>query len=165
MSGWGTPLPKGRGRGIALRESFGTIVAQVAEVSVAEDGRVRVDRVFCAADPGEVVHPDGFTAQIEGGIIYGLTAALYGEITIDKGRVVEKNFGDYPMVLLADAPRIEVQILESGARTGGAGEPGTPPIAAAVANAVFAATGKRIRSLPLRKHDLRAPVEEPRKLG
>jgi isoquinoline 1-oxidoreductase beta subunit len=165
MSGWGTPLPKGRGRGISLKESFGTIVAQVAEVSVGEDGRPRVERVFCAADPGEVVHPDGFAAQLEGGIIYGLTAALYGEISIDAGRVVERNFGDYPMVRLADAPRIEVQVLASGARTGGAGEPGTPPTSAALANAVFAATGKRVRSLPLRKHDLREPVEAEPKLG
>ena len=166
MASWGTPLPKGRGRGISLKESFNTIVAQVAEVSVGEDGRARVERVFCAADPGEVVHPDGFVAQIQGGIIYGLTAALYGEISIDKGRVVEKNFVDYPMVRLADAPIIEVQIVASGAKTGGAGEPGTPPTAAALANAVFAATGKRVRSLPLRKHDLREPLEaEPRKLG
>ncbi len=166
MSGWGTPLPKGRGRGISLKESFGTIVAQVAEVSVGVDGRARVDRVFCAADPGEVVHPDGFAAQIEGGIIYGLTAALYGEISIDKGRVVEKNFGDYPMLRLADAPAIQVRIIASGARTGGAGEPGTPPTAAALANAVFAATGTRVRSLPLRKHDLREPIEpEGRELG
>jgi len=166
MSGWGTPLPKGRGRGIALKESFNTIVAQVAEISVGEDGRARVERVFCAADPGEVVHPDGFAAQIEGGIIYGLTAALYGEITIERGHVVEKNFADYPMVRLADAPVIEVRIIASGAKTGGAGEPGTPPSAAALANAVFAATGKRIRSLPLRKHDLRESIEaEPRELG
>jgi len=165
MSGWGTPLPKGRGRGISLKEAFETIVAQVAEVNIGEDGRARVDRVFCAADPGEVVHPGGFAAQIEGGIIYGLTAALYGEISIDGGRVVEKNFPDYAMVRMADAPVIEVQVIASGARTGGAGEPGTPPTGAALANAVFAATGKRIRSLPLRKHDLREPIEEPRKLG
>jgi isoquinoline 1-oxidoreductase beta subunit len=165
MSGWGTPLPRGRGRGISLKESFTTIVAQVAEVSVGDDGKARVEQVWCAADPGEVVHPDGFAAQLEGGIIYGLTAALYGEISIDGGRVVEKNFPDYPMVKMADAPRIHVEVVASGARTGGAGEPGTPPTAAALANAVFAATGKRIRELPLRKHDLRAPIEEPRKLG
>jgi len=165
MSGWGTPLPEGRGRGISLKESFGTIVAQVAEVSVGDDGRARVEKVWCAADPGEVIHPDGFAAQLEGGIIYGLTAALYGEISIDKGRVVEKNFGDYPMVRMADAPAIRIEVIESGARTGGAGEPGTPPTAAAVANAVFAATGQRIRSLPLRKHDLRKAVEAEPKLG
>ena len=116
-------------------------------------------RVWCAADPGEVVHPSGLAAQLEGGIIYGLTAALYGEISIAEGRVVEKNFPDYPMVKMADAPVIEVMLMPSGARTGGAGEPGTPPIAAAAANAIFAATGHRIRSLPLRKHDLSAPPE------
>ncbi len=151
MSGWGTPLPKGRARGIALKESFATIVAQVAEVSIGDDGRARVERVFCAADPGEVVHPDGFAAQIESAIIYGLSAALFGEISIDQGRVVERNFPDYPMVRMADAPAIAVEVIASGARTGGGGEPGTPPIAAAVANAMFAATGERIRSLPLRK--------------
>jgi isoquinoline 1-oxidoreductase beta subunit len=166
MSGWGTALPKGKGRGISLKESFGTIVAQVAEVSVGDDGKVRVEQVFCAADPGEVIHPDGFAAQLEGGIIYGLTAALYGEISIDGGRVVERNFPDYPMVKMADAPRIHVEVVASGARTGGAGEPGTPPTAAALANAVFDATGKRVRELPLRKHDLRAPLQaEPRNLG
>jgi isoquinoline 1-oxidoreductase beta subunit len=162
MSGWGTELPKGRGRGIALKEAFGTIVAEVAEVSIGEDGRARVHQVWCAADPGEVVHPDGFAAQMEGGILYGLTAALYGEISIAEGRVVEKNFPEYPMVRMADSPVIEVRVLPSGARTGGAGEPGTPPIAAAVANAVFAATGQRIRSLPLRKHDLRQPAPSTR---
>ncbi len=156
MSGWGTPSEPGRARGIALKEAFGTVVAQVAEVSVGDDGRVRVHKVWCAADPGEVVHPDAFAAQMEGGIIYGLTAALYGEITIARGRVVEKNFPAYPMVRLADAPQIEVRTLESGAPTGGAGEPGTPPIAAAVANAVFALTGQRVRELPLRKHALKA---------
>ncbi|MFI5316628.1 MAG: molybdopterin cofactor-binding domain-containing protein [Myxococcota bacterium] len=159
MSAWGTPAPKGRARGISLKESFGSIVAQVAEVSVGDDGRARVHRVFCAADPGEVVHPGGLTAQLEGGIIYGLTAALYGEISIANGRVVEKNFPDYPMVRMADAPAIEVKLVPSGARTGGAGEPGTPPIAAATANAVFALTGHRVRSLPLRKQDLRGPPE------
>jgi isoquinoline 1-oxidoreductase beta subunit len=162
MAGWDTPAAEGRARGISLKESFGTIVAEVAEVSIGEDGRARVHKVWCVADPGEVVHPDGFKAQMESGIIYGLTAALYGEISIDKGRVVEQNFPDYDMVRMADAPAIEVQIIESGARTGGAGEPGTPPIAAAVANAVFSLTGQRIRSLPLRKHDLRKGIVQAR---
>jgi isoquinoline 1-oxidoreductase beta subunit len=162
MSGWSTPAVEGRARGISLKESFGTIVAEVAEVSIGEDGRARVHKVWCVADPGEVVHPDGFKAQMESGIIYGLTAALYGEISIDKGRVVEQNFPDYDMVRMADSPAIEVQIIESGARTGGAGEPGTPPIAAAVANAVFALTGQRIRTLPLRKHDLRKGIVQAR---
>ena len=160
MSGWGTPAPLGRARGIAIRESFGTIVAQVAEVSVDSDGQAHVHKVWCAADPGEVINPDTFAGQMEGGIIYGLTAALYGEISIDKGRVVEQNFPDYPMVRQADAPVIEVRIMPSGRPTGGAGEPGTPPIAAAVANAVFSLTRQRARSLPLRKHDLRGGVEQ-----
>jgi isoquinoline 1-oxidoreductase beta subunit len=155
MADWGRPLPPGRGRGIALKESFGTIVAQVAEVSVGEDGKLRVHRVWCAADPGEVIHPDCIAAQLEGGILFGLTAALYGEITIERGRVVEQSFPQYEMVRMADAPRIEVRTVASGAPTGGAGEPGTPPIAAAVANAAYAAAGRRVRELPLRKHDLR----------
>ncbi len=162
MSGWGAPLPAGRGRGISLKESFGTVVVQVAEVSAGEDGRARVHRVWCAADPGEVVHPDGLVAQLESGIVFGLTAALYGEITIERGRVVEKNFPDYPMLRMADTPSIEVRLVPSGATTGGAGEPGTPPIGAAVANAVFAATGHRVRTLPLRKHDLRTAPEPER---
>jgi isoquinoline 1-oxidoreductase subunit beta len=150
-------VPKGRARGISLKESFNTIVAQVAEVSVGDDGRARVHKVWCAADPGEVIHPSGIRAQLEGGIVYGLTAALYGEISIKDGRVVEQNFPDYPMVKMADAPEIEVALVPSGAHTGGAGEPGTPPTAAAASNAVFALTGHRLRELPLRKHDLRLP--------
>ncbi|HLS81186.1 MAG TPA: xanthine dehydrogenase family protein molybdopterin-binding subunit [Steroidobacter sp.] len=149
MAGWGAPPPPGRGRGIALVESFGTIVAQTAEVEVV-DGRIKVHRVCVAADCGEVVHPDGAAAQIEGGVLFGLSAALYNEITIRDGRVVQSNFHDYPMALLADAPSIAVEFIESDAPMGGLGEPGVPPIAPAVANAVFAATGKRLRSLPLR---------------
>jgi len=154
MAGWGTAPSAGRARGIAIREAFGTIVAQAAEVSIGEDGRVRVHNVWSAVDPGEVVNPATFTAQIQGGAIYGLTAALYGEISIDKGRVVQQNFPDYDMVRMAQAPVHEVRIIESGARTGGAGEPGTAPIAAAVGNAIFALTGVRIRELPFRKFDL-----------
>ncbi|MFP5469099.1 MAG: xanthine dehydrogenase family protein molybdopterin-binding subunit, partial [Alphaproteobacteria bacterium] len=160
MSGWGTPLPLGRARGIALRQSFGTIVAQVAEVSVNSEGQVRVHKVWCAVDPGEVINPDTFVAQMESGIIYGLTAALYGEISIANGRVVEQNFPDYEMLRMADAPVIEVKMMPSGRPTGGAGEPGTPPISAAVSNAIFSLTRQRIRSLPLRKHDLRGNVEQ-----
>lgn len=150
MAGWGSALPEGRARGVAMREAFGTIVAQVAEVSLSADGRPRVHKVWSAVDPGEVINPATFTAQIQGGAIYGLTAALYGEITIDKGRVVQQNFPDYEMVKMADAPIHEVQFIESGARTGGAGEPGTAPIAPAVANALFALTGKRLRELPMK---------------
>jgi isoquinoline 1-oxidoreductase subunit beta len=155
MAGWGTKPAEGRARGISMREAFGTILAQVAEVSMTAEGRVRVHNVWSAVDPGEVINPATFTAQIQGGAVYGLTAALYGEITIDKGRVVQKNFPDYEMVRMADSPAHEVRFIESGARTGGGGEPGTAPIAAAVGNAAFALTGKRIRELPLKNFDLR----------
>ena len=150
MSGWGEPLPAGQGRGVALVEAFGTIVAQVALVEIV-DGKARVRQVWCAADAGFAVNPNGFEAQMEGGIIYGLTAALYGEITIENGSVVQSNFQDYEMIRMSDAPAISVQIINSGATVGGAGEPGTPPIAPAVTNAIFAVTGKRIRELPVKK--------------
>ncbi len=117
---------------------------------------MKVHAIWSAADPGEVVDPRNFAAQIEGGAVYGLCAALYGRITIDKGRAVERNFDAYEILKMADAPRQEVRIIESGARTGGAGEPGTAPVAAAVANAVFALTGQRIRELPLKDFDLRS---------
>lgn len=154
MADWKGPDHVGRARGVAMREAFGTIVAQVAEVTLGDDGRVRVTRVWSAVDPGEVINPKTFTAQIQGGAIYGLTAALYGQISIDKGRVVEKNFPDYEMVRMADAPVHEVRFIESGARTGGGGEPGTAPIAAAVGNAIFRLTGVRIRELPFKNFDL-----------
>jgi len=159
MANWSTPPEQGRARGIAIRDAFGTIVAQVAEVSVGTDGRARVHKVWSAVDPGEVINPATFTAQIQGGAIYGLTAALYGEISIDKGRVVQQNFPDYEMVRMAEAPEHEVRFIESGARTGGAGEPGTAPIAAAVGNAIFALTKKRIRELPFRKATLTAATD------
>ncbi|TNE39063.1 MAG: xanthine dehydrogenase family protein molybdopterin-binding subunit, partial [Alphaproteobacteria bacterium] len=146
---WGTPLGDGRGRGIALQESFGSIVAEVVEVSVTDAG-LSVDRVVAVSDPGIAVSPDGLAAQLESGIIFGLTAALYGEITIKDGAVVQNNFYDYEMVRMPGAPKIETHIINSGEAFGGAGEPGTPPIAPALANAVFNATGKRLRSLPLR---------------
>ena len=150
MSGWGGALPTGQGRGVALVEAFGTIVAQVALVEILE-GKARVRQVWCAADAGFAVNPNGFEAQMESGIIYGLTAALYGEITIENGAAVQGNFNDYEMIRMSDAPVIEVQIINSGATVGGAGEPGTPPIAPAVTNAIFAITGKRIRDLPVKK--------------
>ncbi|MBN9089628.1 MAG: xanthine dehydrogenase family protein molybdopterin-binding subunit [Reyranella sp.] len=149
-AGWGAKLPAGSGRGIALRASFGSIVAQVAEVEVA-DRTLRVKRVTCAIDCGPVVNPAIVRAQMESGIVYGLSAALYGEITLKDGAVEQSNFTDYDAVRLADAPAMAVHIVDSGAaELGGVGEPGTPPIAPAVANAVFAATGRRLRSLPLR---------------
>ena len=149
-AGWGRPLPAGSGRGIALRASFGSIVAQVAQVSVA-DKQIRVERVTCAVDCGPVIHPGIVRAQMESGIVYGLSAALHGEITLADGAVQQSNFPDYDAVRLADAPAMDVHLVDSGASTlGGVGEPGTPPIAPAVANAVFAATGQRLRALPLR---------------
>jgi isoquinoline 1-oxidoreductase beta subunit len=153
-AGWGAPMAPGRARGIAIFESFQTIVAHVAEITVAPGGALKVDRIVSAVDAGMAVNPDGLTAQIEGGIIYGLTAALNGEITIDKGAVVQANFPDYEMVRLAECPQIEVHLLESDAPLGGAGEPGVPPVAPAVSNAIFAATGVRIRELPIRNHNL-----------
>ncbi|MEO0314706.1 MAG: hypothetical protein RI928_1162 [Pseudomonadota bacterium] len=140
---------EGRAHGIALHQSFGSIVAQVAEVSVT-DGRIQVHRISCAIDCGHVVNPLGVVQQIESAIVYGLSAALHGEIQIRDGRVVQRNFHDYPMLRLREMPQIDVEIMPSGEEPEGAGEPGTPPVAPAVANAIFKLTGQRLRSLPLR---------------
>lgn len=148
LSKWGSPMAAGYGRGVAIHESFGSIVGEVAEVSV-ENGKVRVHKVWCAIDCGFAVHPEGVKAQMESAINYGLTAALYGEITFTDGKVNQSNFHDYPILRIGEAPEIHVTIINSGAQMGGAGEPGTPPIAPAVANAIYAATGKRIRRLPI----------------
>jgi len=149
-AGWQTPPPGGVARGVAIAESFHSIVAQLAEVEVT-DGSVHVRRVVCAVDCGFAVNPDIVAAQMESAIIFGLTAALHGEITLKDGRVEQSNFPSYEMVRLASAPRIEVHIVNSGLEhLGGIGEPGTPPIAPAVCNALFKLTGKRIRSLPIR---------------
>jgi len=155
MGGWGTALaaaPGTRaGRGIALAESFHSIVAQVAEVEVDAAGAVRVRRVACAIDCGKAVNPSTVVAQMESGIVFGLSAALYGEVTLKGGRVEQTNFGDYPVLRIGECPAIRVEIVDSGwEHLGGVGEPGTPPIAPAVANAVFAATGKPVRRLPIR---------------
>jgi isoquinoline 1-oxidoreductase beta subunit len=158
ISRWGRKLPKGWGQGIALQQSFGTLVAQVVEVDMTQ-GSPRVDRVFCAVDPGFAVNPDGMIAQMESGIIFGLTAALYGEISLDKGAVVQSNFHDYPMVRMNTAPKITVSIINSMETIGGAGEPGTPAVAPALTNAIFAATGKRIRELPVSKFDNRYDIK------
>jgi len=146
---WGAPLPAGQARGISIVESFMTIAAQVVTVDVTGD-MPRAVHVACAADAGMAVNPDGFTAQMESGIIYGLTAALYGDISLEDGAVMQSNFHDYEMVRMDNAPEIDVVIVQSDARIGGGGEPGTPPIAPAFANAIFAATGRRVRSLPIR---------------
>lgn len=146
-AGWGTPLGDGRGRGIAVHQSFDTYVAQVAEVTVASGG-LKVDRVVCAVDCGIAVNPDVVRAQMEGGIGFGLGAALHSEITLDAGRVQQSNFHDYVCLRLDEMPKVEVHIVPSDAEPTGVGEPGVPPIAPAVSNAVFAATGRRLRRLP-----------------
>jgi CO/xanthine dehydrogenase Mo-binding subunit len=148
-SGWATPVA-GRHRGLAVQEAFGTVVAQVAEISIAADKSIRVHRVSCAVDCGLVVNPDIVRQQLEGGILFGLSAALYGEISIEDGAVQQGNFHDYRVLRLADAPAIDVHIVPGGTEPSGVGEPGVPPIAPAVANAVYAATGQRLRTLPLR---------------
>ena len=150
-AGWGRPLPAGHGRGIALVESFGSIVAEVIEVSVADGGTPRIERVVAAVDCGTVVHPDTARQQVEGAIVMALSAALFEEITIEEGMVAQQNFPDYPIIGMADVPEIEVHFIESGGMWGGLGEPGVPPVAPALANALFAATGKRVRSLPIMK--------------
>jgi isoquinoline 1-oxidoreductase beta subunit len=153
---WGSALPPGRARGIATHFSFDSYVAQVAEVSVEKDGTVRVHRVVAAVDCGRTVNPDTVKAQLEGGIIFGLTAALKTEITLEKGRVQQRNFNDYPMVRMFETPAIEVFIVPSTEHPTGVGEPGVPPVAPAVANAIFAATGKRVHRLPIKPEDLRS---------
>ncbi len=154
-SGWGTPLPPGVFRGIALNEACGSYCAQVVEASVA-DGEVRVHRVISAIDPGHVVNPLSVEMQIQGAVVYALTAALYGEITIRNGAAEQSNFHDYEMLRIGEVPEVVTVIVPSGGFWGGVGEPPVPPLAPALCNAIFAATGKRIRSLPLKNHDLRA---------
>ncbi len=148
-AGWGTPLPEGRARGIAMRKSFESFVAEVADVSV-DGGRVRVHKVVCAVDCGIAINPWNVEAQMESAIIFGLTAALHGELTLENGRVQQSNFHDYPVLRMDETPEIEVHIVKSSEPPTGVGEPGVPPIAPAVANALFALTGKRIRKLPIR---------------
>jgi len=147
-AGWGRPPPSGRARGLALHESFGSIVAQVAEVSVEPESDIRVHRVTCAVDCGQPINPLGIEAQIQSGVAFGLGAALHSQLTFRDGRVEQSNFHDYQVLRLDEMPVVDVHILKSHARMGGIGEPGTPPIAPAVGNAVFALTGKRLRRLP-----------------
>jgi isoquinoline 1-oxidoreductase beta subunit len=154
-AGWGTPLPAGRGRGIAMMESFGSILAQVTEVSVDAQGAVKVHKVVCSVDTGWVINPDTIKAQMEGGIVYGLTAALKGEITIKNGRVEQRHFSDYPVMRHNEMPQIDVHIVPSTEVPGGIGEPSTALAAGSLVNAIHAATGKRIYSLPVRPQQLR----------
>jgi isoquinoline 1-oxidoreductase beta subunit len=160
-AGWGTPPPEGRARGIAVREAFGTFVAEVAEVSLDARGEVRVHRVVCAVDCGIAVNPRNVAAQIESGVVYGLSAALYGELTVEKGRVRQSNFHDYPVLRMDRVPAIEVHVVRSEALPTGAGEPGLPPVAPAVGNALFALTGKRVRKLPIRMSEATPIVDPP----
>jgi len=153
-AGYGRNLPEGHAMGIAVQESFGSIVAEIVEASIDARGQPKIHKVTCAIDCGRAVNPDTVEQQVESGIIFGLSAALYGEITIENGRVVQGNFPDYNSVRMAQTPEIQVHIVESGEALGGLGEPATPPIAAAVANAVYILTGQRVRELPFKNHDL-----------
>jgi isoquinoline 1-oxidoreductase beta subunit len=148
-SGWGTPLPKGVGRGVSIQPSFASWIATVVEAGVGADGEVALRRVTCVVDTGIAVNPDTIAAQLQGGLIFGLTAALYGDITVDKGRVQQSNFHDYRMLRIDETPPVDIHIMPSGEVPGGIGEAGTVAAAPALANAIFAATGKRLRSLPI----------------
>jgi isoquinoline 1-oxidoreductase beta subunit len=153
-AGWGKPMPSGRGRGIAALSSWGSYVANVAEVTIGKDGTIRVDRMVVAIDCGQVINPDMVSAQMEGGVVFGLTSALYDEITIENGAVRQTNFDNYPMMRITDMPKVEVHMVPSHETPGGIGEPAVPCAAPAVANAIFAATGKRLRRLPFQTSEL-----------
>lgn len=155
---WGQPLPQGRGRGVSLQFAFGSYLAQIAEVEVAKDGTVRVRRVVCAVDCGTVVNPNTVQAQIQSGIIFGTTASLYGEITLKNGRVEQANFDTYQILRMNEAPAIEVHIVRSSEPPGGMGETGTSAIVPAIGNAIFAATGKRLRKMPVDSKFLKQPA-------
>lgn len=159
-AGWGTALPSAngerRGRGVAVHESFKSYVAQVAEVTVQPDGSVKVDRVVCAVDCGIAINPDNVRSQVEGSVGFALSAALRGAITLKDGVVEQSNFHDYAPIRIDEMPKVEVYIVPSAEKPTGIGEPGVPPVAPAVANAIAAATGKRIRSLPIRAEELKA---------
>ena len=151
-------MPKGSGRGVSLQFAFGSYMAHVAEVEVSENGAVRIRRVVCAVDCGTVVNPDTVQAQVQSGIIFGATAALYGEITLKDGRVEQSNFDTYQMLRMNEAPAIEVYIVSSQEPPGGIGETGTSAVVPAIANAIFAATGKRLRKMPVDPTVLKKPA-------
>ena len=148
-AGWGTPLPPRTGRGICAQGAFGSYIATVAEVEVDDNGRVKVKRLVSAVDTGIVVNPDTVVAQLQGGLIFGLTAALFGEITIKNGRVQQSNYNDYRVLRINEIPQIEVHLIQSGEAPGGIGETGTTAAPPAVGNAIYAATGVRLRRLPI----------------
>jgi isoquinoline 1-oxidoreductase beta subunit len=154
-AGWGGALPSGVHRGLAMADGFGSFSAMVAEVSVSAKGEVKVHRIVVAIDSGYVVNPDTCRAQAEGNVIYGLGSILYQENTVKNGRIVESNFRDFPLPQMSEMPRVETVLVPTGGFWGGHGEPAILPLTPAVCNAIFAATGKRIRSLPLKHHDLR----------
>jgi isoquinoline 1-oxidoreductase beta subunit len=155
-AGWGSTLPKGQGRGLSVMHAFGSFFSIVTDVTVDDNGEVAVNRVVCAVDCGMVVNPNTVEAQIQGGIIFAITAALYGEVTIKDGRVEQSNFTDYRMLRLSQTPPIDVHIVKSAEAPGGIGEPGTAALAPALTNAIFAATGKRVRQLPVGRQLLKA---------
>ena len=157
-SGWGQALPKGSGRGVSLQFVFGSYLAQVAEVDVSKEGAVRIRRVVCVVDCGTVVNPDTVQAQIQSGIVFGATAALHGEITLKNGRIEQSNFDSYPVLRIDEAPVIEVHVVKSAEPPGGMGETGTSAIVPAIANAIFAATGKRLRKMPVDASALKQPA-------
>jgi isoquinoline 1-oxidoreductase beta subunit len=157
-AGWGKPLPDRVGRGVSVQHAFATYMAHVAEVEVSKNGTVRVRRVVCAVDCGTVVNPDTVRAQIQSAIMFGITAALYGEITLKDGRVEQTNFDTYQILRMNEAPAIEVHIVQSSEPPGGMGEAGTSAIVPAVTNAIFAATGKRLRKLPVDISALKQPA-------
>ena len=148
-AGWGTPLPPRTGRGIAAQTAFGSYIATVAEVEVDNDGKVKVKRLVSAVDTGIVGNPGTVVAQLQGGLIFGLTAALFGEITIKNGRVQQSNYNDYRVLRINEIPQIEVHLIQSGEVPGGIGETGTTAAPPAVGNAIYAATGVRLRRLPI----------------
>jgi isoquinoline 1-oxidoreductase beta subunit len=154
-AGWGKPAAKGVFRGLAQTMGFGSYVAACAEVSVSDDGELKIHRIVAATDPGHAVNPQQIEAQIEGSFAYGLSAALYGACTVKDGRMEQDNFHTYPVVKMADMPRVESIVMPSGGFWGGVGEPTIAVAAPAVLNAIFAATGKRIRELPLKNHSLK----------
>jgi isoquinoline 1-oxidoreductase beta subunit len=153
--GWDKPAPQGRHRGLAQIMGFGSYVAACAEVSVSQDGKLRIHRIVAATDCGHAVNPQQIEAQVEGSFVYGLSAALYGGITLKDGRVEQTNFHDYPVLRIDEMPAVETIVMPSGGFWGGVGEPTIAVAAPAVLNAIFAATGKRIRDLPLKNHSLK----------